>query len=158
MGQFYDEDKIKAMESAAGSAPAPQTPPATPASSPAPAPASGSGHGHFYDEDKIKAMQGGGSPPSPAQSQKLATYALVALIAVVVLGMLWWKAKHNPDTMIVDINRSRVSELSYLPGIGPAKAQVIIDHRPYTTIDDLKKVPGIGEKTFEKLKPRVKVE
>ena len=60
--------------------------------------------------------------------------------------------------MILDLNKASATQLSYLPGIGDAKAKVIIDHRPFKTVEDLKKVPGIGDKTFEKMKPRVKVE
>ena len=148
MGQFYDEEKIKAMENSSGAA--------SPASQPSAPDAKPSG-GHFYDEDKIKAM-GGTSGSATSGSKNLANYALVALLVVVGVVMLWWKMTHNPATMIVNINKASVSELSYLPGIGEAKAKIIIDHRPYTTIEDLKKVPGIGEKTFEKMKPRVKVE
>lgn len=42
-----------------------------------------------------------------------------------------------------------------LPGIGPSKAQAIISYReengPFESIDELKNVSGIGDKTFEKL-------
>ncbi len=148
MGQFYDEEKIKAMENATGAA-TPSQQPSAPEAKPA--------SGHFYDEDKIKAM-GGTSGAVTSGSKNLGQYALVALLVVAGAIMLWWKTTHNPATMIVDINKASVSQLSYLPGIGDAKAKIIIDHRPYTSIEELKKVPGIGEKTFEKMKPRVKVE
>ncbi len=148
MGQFYDEEKIKAMENASGAA-SPSEQPPTPDAKPS--------AGHFYDEDKIKAMGGTSGAASPS-SKNLANYALIALLVVVGVVMLWWKMTHNPATMIVDINKGSAAQLSYLPGIGEAKAKIIIDHRPYTTIEGLKKVPGIGEKIFEKLKARVKVE
>lgn len=113
--------------------------------------------GQFYDEEKIKAMESAIAPPPP-RSGNLGKIALVALAILAGIGLLWWKITHNPATMVVNINRASVTELSYLPEIGIAKAKAIVDHRPYQTIEDLKKVPGIGEKTFEKIKPRVKVE
>jgi competence protein ComEA len=57
----------------------------------------------------------------------------------------------------VDINTARLAELDTLPGIGPATAQRIIDGRPYSAIEDLMRVKGIGQATFDKLKERITV-
>jgi len=62
---------------------------------------------------------------------------------------------------MVNINLATLEELQTLPGIGPSKAQAIITFREengsYQTIDDLKLVGGIGDKTFEKLQEFIKV-
>lgn len=57
----------------------------------------------------------------------------------------------------ININAASKSELETLPGIGPAYAQRIIENRPYSTVDDLLQVPGIGPKKFEKIKEKITV-
>ena len=52
----------------------------------------------------------------------------------------------------IDINAATVSQLDKLIGIGPAYAQRIIDGRPYSSIDDLLRVKGIGPTTLKKIK------
>ncbi|MTV27564.1 ComEA family DNA-binding protein [Nitriliruptoraceae bacterium ZYF776] len=61
----------------------------------------------------------------------------------------------------VDLNRASTTELETLPGIGPAIAQRIVQHRethgPFATVGDLRDVSGIGEKRFQELAPLVTV-
>jgi len=56
----------------------------------------------------------------------------------------------------VDINTATLEQLDTLPEIGPKTAQNIIDYRitngPFTRIEDILDVPGIGQVTFEKIK------
>lgn len=62
---------------------------------------------------------------------------------------------------LVNINKASEIELQTLPGIGPSKALAIIEFRDtnggFQTVDDLKKISGIGEKTFEKLEPHISI-
>jgi competence protein ComEA len=61
----------------------------------------------------------------------------------------------------VDINTAGISELSTLPGIGPATAARIIEdrqkHGPYRRVDDLLRVKGIGPKKLGRLRPHVRI-
>jgi competence protein ComEA len=57
----------------------------------------------------------------------------------------------------VDINTATKEELDALPGIGPVKAQAIIDARPFKTIEDVMKVRGIKEGEFAKIKDIITV-
>ena len=57
----------------------------------------------------------------------------------------------------VNINTASKEELERLPGIGPTKAQAIIDARPFASPTDIMKVKGIKEGTFGKLKDNITV-
>jgi competence ComEA-like helix-hairpin-helix protein len=52
----------------------------------------------------------------------------------------------------ININEASLDELDKLQGIGPSRAQAIIDSRPFNSIDDLIEVTGIGEVTLENIK------
>lgn len=58
----------------------------------------------------------------------------------------------------ININTASQSEIETLPGIGPSKAQGIIENRPYDSIEEIQKVPGIGEGTFKKIKDLITVD
>lgn len=57
---------------------------------------------------------------------------------------------------LVSINRATASELQALPGIGEATAEKIVADReangPFASLEDLKRVSGIGDKKYEALK------
>lgn len=44
----------------------------------------------------------------------------------------------------IDVNTASVGELTEIVHIGPARAQALIENRPYASLDDLIRVPGIG--------------
>ena len=61
----------------------------------------------------------------------------------------------------ISINDSDLSKLKEIPGIGEVKANSIISYREknngFKSIEELKNVDGIGEKTFEKIKDSIKL-
>ncbi len=69
--------------------------------------------------------------------------------------------EEDSDQQKVNINAATSEELQTLTGIGPSKAEAIIAYReeqgPFTKIEDLLEVTGIGEKSFEKLQEEVTV-
>ena len=56
---------------------------------------------------------------------------------------------------LVNINTASSEELDALPGIGPTTAQKIVEYRdengPFSTIEDIMNVSGIGPSTFEEI-------
>jgi len=81
--------------------------------------------------------------------------ALLALALVAGAG-----SAQAADTAAVDVNKATAAELATLPGIGDSKAAAIIAERekkPFASVDDLERVRGIGARTLEDLRPRVKV-
>ena len=52
----------------------------------------------------------------------------------------------------IDVNSASAEELDKLSGIGPAKAQEIINSRPFNSLDDLIRVKGIGNITLSNIK------
>lgn len=61
----------------------------------------------------------------------------------------------------VNINTASLAQLDTLPGIGPAYAQRITDYRNanngFKSIEEIKNIKGIGDKTFEKLKDLISI-
>nr|WP_299038921.1 ComEA family DNA-binding protein [uncultured Psychrobacter sp.] len=66
------------------------------------------------------------------------------------------------EQAVVDINSASEGELVTLDGIGSSKAQAIILYRemfgPFTSVDELEKVKGIGAKTIANNRARMRVQ
>jgi competence protein ComEA len=64
-------------------------------------------------------------------------------------------------TTVVNLNSATLAELDSLPGVGPVIAQRILDwraaHGGFTSVDQLRDVSGIGDRTFEHLRDLVTV-
>jgi competence protein ComEA len=60
---------------------------------------------------------------------------------------------------VVNVNSANATQLALLPRVGPSVADRIVDYRkqngPFKKPEDLMLVQGIGEKTFQLLKPYV---
>ena len=60
----------------------------------------------------------------------------------------------------VDLNSASADELAQLPGIGAATARAIVEHRseaPFRKPEDLKRVKGIGDKLYDRVKDHITV-
>lgn len=82
----------------------------------------------------------------------LGALAVIAVLAIVVL-------RGDPSKRILNPNTATAEELVTLPEVGPQLAKAIIAKRqgkPFTKAEDMLDVKGIGPKTLEKMKPRLK--
>lgn len=65
------------------------------------------------------------------------------------------RAAASPTGGKIDLNRATAAELDALPGVGPSTAEKIVADReangPFRTVEDLKRVSGIGDKKFADL-------
>lgn len=71
------------------------------------------------------------------------------------------EVNEESDDGKISINNSDISKLKEIPGVGEVKANSIILYREknngFKSIEELKNVDGIGEKTFEKIKDSIKL-
>ena len=69
-------------------------------------------------------------------------------------------ASPGTPTAPLDLNTATVDQLDTLPGVGEVTAGRIVAYRsahPFTTVDELLEVPGIGQRRFDQLKDLVTV-
>jgi competence protein ComEA len=130
-------------------------------------------HGPFQNVDDLRKVPGVGpktldkirsllfvdnavTPPAPS------TPATDAMVAGPASAPAAKNTKAASLTNPININRADAAGLQKLPGVGVKTAQRILDERslrgPFKTVDELRRVPGIGPKTLEKLRPYVVVD
>lgn len=57
----------------------------------------------------------------------------------------------------ISVNSAMPAELELLPGVGPVTAARIVAGRPYSRLEDLLRVKGIGEKSLERLREHARL-
>ncbi len=70
------------------------------------------------------------------------------------------KQDKQEEASSININTASKKELLTLPGIGESKAELIVQYRektPFTKIEDIKKIKGIGDSIFDKIKEYITV-
>ena len=117
---------------------------------------------------------GGGSPPEFPEFRSrwwrrinIRTALAIAVAAITVISSCVWLARDalplftqsapQKGSLLVNINTATAEQLETLPGIGPARARLIIEHRPYSSVDDLKRIKTIPGNVIEDLRPLVLV-
>jgi len=91
---------------------------------------------------------------------------LVLFLAVVFVAAfapaLWSQQAQEEGTEKVNINTATAEEIAQLKNIGSTYAMRIVEYRqengPFEKAEDILKVKGIGEKTYELNKNRISVE
>lgn len=70
-------------------------------------------------------------------------------------------AQSNQLSALININTANSSQLDSLPGVGPTRAQAIIDYRNTNGLfqkpEDIMKVSGIGQVTYDKMKDQITI-
>jgi competence ComEA-like helix-hairpin-helix protein len=104
----------------------------------------------------------------PPRSQPLIAFAVTGCLGVgaawfVAAGGLTGRLVHHDaapasdNRFTVNINTANETELAQLPGLGATTARRIIDYRrehgPFTSLDGLLDVPGIGPATLAAMRP-----
>jgi competence protein ComEA len=102
---------------------------------------------------------------------------VAAAVLVGVTWLLWQHVSHTnretalvacrptlrqPVQFVIDINRASWPEFAQLPGVGETLARRIVAHRrqwgEFTSVEQLRVIPGIGEKTLARMRAVVVVQ
>jgi competence protein ComEA len=89
--------------------------------------------------------------------------ALATLLALLVAGpAAAGPTSDAPETRlvgVVNVNTATPEQLELLPGVGPARARAIVEHRkehgPFKGPADLVAVSGIGDRALARMRPHV---
>ena len=101
------------------------------------------------------------------RSESLNTVRQFAIILVAVICVCCFlpskrsrieKLEKKLLRFVVNLNRGSTDELDLLPGVGPGLAGRIVEERPYSNVEGLLRIRGIGPKTFGRIAPMLTVE
>ena len=91
------------------------------------------------------------------------TALAIAVAAITAISCAAWLVRDakplfahsapKEGSLVVNINTATLEQLETLPNIGPARARLIVEHRPYSSVDDLKRINGIPDELIEDLRP-----
>jgi len=95
------------------------------------------------------------------------TALAIAVAAITAISCAAWLVRDakplfahsapKEGSLVVNINTATLEQLETLPNIGPARARLIVEHRPYSSVDDLKRIKSIPGHVIEDLRPLVLV-
>ncbi|MEX2578076.1 MAG: helix-hairpin-helix domain-containing protein [Verrucomicrobiales bacterium] len=121
-------------------------------------------------ERRIRTEDSDGSQPetapakeSPGKKLPLAA-AGVALAVAGAITLVKSRRQERSDQkaerrdLPLDPNAASAEELMELPHVGPALAEKIVRARPFSAVEDLLEIPGIGERYLADIAPRLRVD
>jgi comEA protein len=105
--------------------------------------------------------------PKRSISSPIIGWISLAGLALLLAGVQAWQS-NRPTEFVqsnrfrVDVNTASQAELMALPELGPQTAMSIVEYRnqhgPFQTIDQLLRVPGIGNATLKQIRSMVTVD
>lgn len=96
------------------------------------------------------------------KKQLLVSLLLVLMAFSGIMATTSLAASPADSAPTVNINLADTTQFQALPGIGPALAKRIVEHRdangPFSSIDQLTEVKGVGQRKLEKFRDRLVLE
>ena len=115
----------------------------------------------IQDRDYMREHRNNDEPPVISSRRWWLFFGIAIALSIVFIAVERQTANKARQTQsrpaIVNVNSASLAELRTLPRISEITAQAVIDGRPYSSVDDLIRVYGIGPKTLELIRPYVKV-
>ena len=92
--------------------------------------------------------------------------ALLALVGIAGVSPVYVVAAENPvasaTVETIHLNQATAEELQALPGVGPALSERIVlyrtEHGPFSSVDQLTEVSGVGQAKLVKLRSQLTVD
>ncbi len=105
--------------------------------------------------------------PKRSISSPIIGWISLAGLALLLAGVQAWQTSRPTESVQtnrfrVDVNTASEAELIALPDLGPQTAKSIVEYRnqhgPFQTVDQLLRVPGIGNATLKQIRSMVTVD